>query len=260
MRAAETLAVLLAFLLWPLLPEGWRRRWPWPLPASPSVLAHLSSYLSVVASVVAWYALFVLYAEGYGEKISALLVERDAAPGALTWYGLPVFFSFFFTVKGFLVTLWLGDSLARAVCAAASGEPLGSLFLWAPLCLVQRGVGALKEAERTRRYGSPAEPDRLRLEGETLFVSANRPHADWNPLLTFRYGGRFYRLRGFTEVPEGRRRAFLYRLTPWRENDPIRRVVDLGGPEQEPGPGAFTEPAGASPPGGGAPPPPPESP
>lgn len=252
-------AALLAFLLWPLLPEGWRRRWPWPLPASPSVLAHLSSTLCVVASVVAWYGLFVLYAEGYGERISALLAEQDREPGPITWYGLPVFFSFFFTGKGALVTLWLGDSVARAVCAAASGEPLGSLFLWAPLRLVEGGVQALEEAERTRRYGRAGEPDRIRLEGETLLVSANRPHAGWNPLLTFRYGGRFFRLCSMAEVPEGRRRAFLYRLAPWRENDPIRRVVDLGGPE-EAGPGFLREGAETSPPTGAAPPPPPESP
>lgn len=260
MRRKGWPTALLAFLLWPLLPTGWRRRWPWPLPTSPAVLAHLSSYLCVVASVVAWYALFALYAEAYGERISSLLVERDAPPGALTWYGLPVFFSFFFTPQGFLATLWLGDSLARAVCAAASGEPLGSLFLWAPLSLAEGGARAFREAERTRRYGSASEPDRIRLEGETLWVSANRPHADWNVLLAFRYGGRFYRIRAFTEVPEGKRRAFLYRLTPWRENDPIRRVVDLGGPEGGGGAEPLSSPGGASPPAGGEPPPPPGSP
>lgn len=261
MRIAGFFAALLAFLLWPLLPEPWRKRWPWPLPASPSLLAHLSSYLLTVAAVVSWYAGFVLYAEGYGEKVAALLLERDDSPGALTWYGLPIFFSFFFTLRGILLTLWLGDSVTRAVCTALNGEPLGSLFFWAPLRLVEGTVRALEEAERTRRYGSSWEADRIRREGEALLVSANRPHADWTPLLAFRYDGRFFRLRSMVEVPEGGRRAFLYRMTPWEENDPIRRVVDLGGPEGEgAAPGGVTPPKASSPPEGGTPARPPGSP
>lgn len=260
MRVKGWLAALTALLLWPLLPEEGRRRWPWPLPASPALLAHLSSYLCVVGAVVAWYALLVAYAQGYGERISALILERDAPPGAVTWYGLPVFFSFFFTGRGMLVSLWLGDSLARAVCAAGSGEPAGSLFLWVPAVLLRGLHRFLEEAKRTWRYGWGTHPDRIRLEGETLLVSAARLHPHWNSLLAFRYGGRFYRLRAVTEVSEGRRRTFLYRLTPWTENEPIRRVVDLAEPNPEAGRGALTPPPAVSPPEGDTPSPRPGSP
>lgn len=215
------------FLLWPLLPEGWRRRWRWPLPATAGVLAHASAYLCTVASIVSWFGAFVCYQIAYSEQVTALIAESDREPGAITWYGLPMFFSFFFTLSGALLTLWIGDSVARLVTAFATGEPMGSLFLWAPLRILDGVLRAAEEGRRTREYGLPTEPDRIEAGDGFLAVRANRPHEDWNAFLTFAYGGRFYRLEAMSEAPDGRTKSFVYRMSPWPDAEPIRRIVRL---------------------------------
>jgi hypothetical protein len=130
-------------------------------------------------------------------------------------------------VQGALLTLWIGDSAARLVTALASGEPLGSLFLWAPFRVVDGVLRTVEEGRRTRTYGLPTEPDRIETGEGYLAVRSNRPHGDWNSALTFLYGGRFYRLQSMAEAPEGGTRSFVYRMAPWPDAEPIRRLVRL---------------------------------
>lgn len=229
---------VLSFLIVPLLPERFRRAWPWSLPLGLGPTAHISAYLHMVASVVAWFFGFILYQQAYAERVTALVADDRGSgdTGAITWLGMVTFVSFFFSVRGVLLNLYVIDSLARITHSVSSGEPLGSLFLWVPLFLVGKAQDLAREAKMTALYGKVGEPDRATPIGDGLLVRANRTHGAWHKHLTFGFGDRFYRLDSMGEGMDGERRCFEYRFRPWTDNEPIRSVVRLdSGKSEEPG-------------------------
>lgn len=222
------LITLLSFVVLPCLPERHQRRWPWELPASLGALAHVSAYVNAIVATVSWGIAFVLYQKAYGDQVSALIYQSGDA-SYITWYGMVTFFSFFATPAGILLTLYLADSGVRLVHALGTGEPMGSLFLVAPMALWGvLSTGAL-QLQRRLQCGPAGVPDRIVPAGTGLIVRAARPHDEWNDRVAFAHDGRLYALRSAGWGREGNRRCFEYRLTPWPERATVRRVVDLGG-------------------------------
>lgn len=224
-----------SFFLLPLLPRRFRASWPWIPPASVEALAHVSVWMHMVASLVAYGLSFVIYQQAYAEKVAEAIAETDAEPGAITWYGAVTFFSFFFTPQGLLLGTYVVDSAARFTHVMTTGEPMGSLFLSAPLLLAGRLLDWSRERKLTRRYGPASEPDRVSFSGDGLVLRANRPHTTWHGLLTYGYGEGMYKLQGFREAKDGERRCFEYLFGPWPDRDMVRKIVRLDGAEGDGG-------------------------
>ena len=218
---------VLSFFLLPLLPRRFRALWPWDPPASVEALAHISAWMHVVASLVAYGLCFILYQQAYAEKVAEAVAETDSEPGAITWLGAVTFFSFFFTPQGILLGTYVVDSGIRFVHVMTTGEPMGSVFFSVPLLLVAKLTEGIRERRLTRRYGPAAAPDRVCLQGGGLVVRANRAHPAWHGLLTYGFGDGLYKLQGFREGKDGERRCFEYLFGPWPERDMVRKVVRL---------------------------------
>ncbi len=223
------LLAVLTCLVWPVLPARYRALWPWELPADDGVLGQASAYAHAIASVLLWGVVFIAYEKAYSLKVAGLIADDRGSGevGLLTWYGMVCFFSFFFTPWGMLLSVYIVDSAVRLVHALGTGEPMGSVFLSAPLWFAGKVADRAKEARMTALYGSAGESDRISVEGDGLVVRATRPHAEWNALYTFSHRDTLYRLRSFCEGAEGARRCFIYRFEPWPDGETVRRVVAL---------------------------------
>jgi hypothetical protein len=219
---------LLSFVVLPWLPERHQRRWPWEPPASLGALAQVSAYANSIVAVVFWGTAFVLYQKTYGDQVSALIYQNGDV-SYITWYGMVTFFSFFATPAGILLTLYLADSGVRLVHALGTGEPMGSLFLAAPIALWGVLSGTTLRLLMRLRCGPAGVPDRIVQAGNGLIVRASRPHDEWSDRVAFARDGRLYALHSAGWGREGSRRCYEYRLTPWPERATVRRVVELDG-------------------------------
>ena len=223
---------LLTLLVMPLLPEAYRRRWPWAciLPSGP---AHWStSILHVVIAFLLWGLAFTAYQKDFGDRVAEAMLDPTRPSGEWSkfygWAGIIGFFSFPFTLAGALTWTYFLDSVVRFVCMALDGEHHASIFLAAPLWAYDQGRRIHARARMNTTYGSASEPDRLFETGDRICIRSTRPHPEWHTQLTFHYRGSLFRLDSGVEVQDGPRRCFEYRFAPWPEQEIIRRVVVLG--------------------------------
>ncbi len=193
------------------------------------VLAQVSAYFHGIASVLVWGIVFVAYEKAYALRVAALIADDRGSGevGLLTWYGMVCFFSFFFTPWGMLLSVYIVDSAVRLVHSLGTGEPMGSIFLAAPLWAAGKVLDQVREGRMTALYGRADQPDRIAVQGDGLALRAARPHEEWSALYTYSHAGMLYRLKSFCEEKEGERRCFLYRFEPWPDRETVRRVVAL---------------------------------
>lgn len=231
------LVYALTFLVGPLLPQALRRHWPWPDVLGGPWLQTLHAYLHAVAALVLYMTGLTLTVKEFGERFTEALMDPQHGtgdPSLLTWYGLIGFFAWLVSPLGLLAGLYLVDSVARAVNGAMHRTVPGTLFIALPLLALTPLRRAAEEARLVKRYGRPDLPDRLHARGENLFLRTSRCREEWHPLLTYSFGGKLYRLAWSGEVPEGERFCFEYRLEPWPDGSPVKRVVLLDPPKITP--------------------------
>jgi len=124
--------------------------------------------------------------------------------------------------------------LARCAAFAITREAVGEPIVWA--LLRARKFASTRSATRRResRLG-PMRPDRvLAGKGPDLFVVCCREKPEWTSASTLEIGGRFYRLVGVEERPDGPWDSIVYRLREAKIGaGVIRRLV-----RYEPPPGA----------------------
>ena len=226
--------------LMPLLPEGYRKKWPWEPSLQRNALVYATTLMHVAASALFWMLAFTSYQKGFGDAIAERLADPSGTgevPTAnvmgqevttLNWIGIFGFFAFFFTLKGMLAWTYLVDSVFRSVKAATMTEFSGSVFLCVPLWLYDLACRRLEMARMDRLYGKAGEPDRIKEVGGNLLVRSNRPHEEWHGLLAFRFNEKLYKLDVGKEGSEGARKCFEYRFIPWPESEIVRHIVVLG--------------------------------
>jgi hypothetical protein len=140
----------------------------------------------------------------------------------LAWMVLPI--SWPFTYLAFV-------GLARCAAFAVTREAIGEPLVWAALRAGQ-AVGARFAARRRVSRLGPLRPDRVLCgRGPDLFVVSCREKPEWTAASTIEIGGRFYRLIGAEERPDGAWTSVIYRL---REAEigagVIRRLVRYSPP------------------------------
>lgn len=226
---------LVTLLVMPLLPRAYRMRWPWPCLLADGPAQWFTSLLHIFLSAFLWGFAFIAFQKAFGDEVAAAMWSTADREGDLNkyagWAGALGFFIFPFTLKGALAWTYLLDSVVRFVAMAMNGEHLGSVFLAAPLWMAGR-VRALWECVKMdAAYGKASEPDRLFEVGDGILVRSTRRHEDWHAQLTFHYRGRLFRMDSERDVPDGPRRCFECRFSPWPTQEIIRRVVFLAGEE-----------------------------
>lgn len=227
------LVYALTFLIGPLLPQAQRRLWPWPEVLAGPWLQTLHAYLHAVNALVLYMLGLVLTVKEFGDRFTEALMDPKSGtgdPALLTWYGMIGFFAWIVSPLGLLAGLYLGDSVVRAVGGAMHRSVPGSLFVALPLLALAPLRRAAREAALTKRYGPAGAPDRLEVQGQTLFLRTSREREEWHPLLTFSFGGKLYRMAWRGEVREGSRFCIEHRLEPWPDGSPVKRVVLLDPP------------------------------
>ncbi len=226
----QLMRVLLTALVAPFLPERYRTIWPWQELVNMPGLQTAQAFLCAVAGVVFWFWGQVVYQKQMAEMVAAILADERGSGnvGTITHYGLVTYFAFMFTVKGFFLTLFLLDGIARATAGAMSGVVPGTLFLAIPFLfwrLARRGV---REVVMIFRYGTAHKPDSVIQEGDTLCVRRTRPHPEWNAHLAFRHEDKLYRLHHYDDRAHANGRpCFEYWFKPWPEGQTLRRVVSI---------------------------------
>lgn len=223
----------MTFVAGPLLPRPLRVLWPFAERLEVPGLQVGHACLHVLAALCLWTASLVHYLKGFADRSTADFVQVQGSStvdeGFLRNYGIIGYFAFFFSPLGLLCTLVLTDAMVRFVEGVMHRAVPGSLFVALPAFLGRKSLERAREAAVARRYGPADAPDRFEPRGPTLFVRTTRPRPDWHDLLTFSYGGQFYRLAWRGEVPDGERRCHEHRMEPWPAGIPIRRIVVLDG-------------------------------
>jgi len=220
----------LTFLLGPLLPERYRKTWPWPDLMGLQGLQTWHGFFWAFGAAILWFVGLIAYQKEMAEVVTAIVASDSGSGdvGAITHYGLVTFFAYFFTVHGALLTVLLLDGVARGAAGAMTGRVPGSVYLAGPLGLIRLvGIG-LRAQRMTSLYGKSSEPDRVGIEGGVLKVRRTRPHPEWNADLAYRFGDKLYRLHNYDDhaFAQGRP-CFEYQFTPWPEGTTLRRVVDI---------------------------------
>jgi len=192
-----------------------------------------NSILHLALSLIIWEVVFTAYQIEFGDRVAEATWQGSQKNPELLgtfvhWAGIIGFFTFLFTLKGLFVWTYLLDSLVRLASMAAIRKHNASIFLFAPLWLLDHAKRAYSDARTIEKYGSAYEPDRLFETKEGFCVRSTRSHEEWHAQMTFRYKGSLYRLDSETEVQEGKRHCHECRFSPWPENWIIRRVVVLG--------------------------------
>ncbi len=226
----QVLRILLTALVVPFIPERYRPIWPWQELVNMPGLQTAQAFLCAVVGVVFWLWGQVVYQQQMAEMVTAILAnERGSGDvGPITHYGLVTYFAFLFTVRGFLLTLFLLDGIARATAGAMSGVVPGSLFLAVPLLLWRLACRGVREVVMIFRYGKANEPDEVLQDGETLRVRRTRPHPEWNAHLAFRHGDKLYRLHHYDDRAQAHGGlCFEYWFKPWPDGETLRRVVNI---------------------------------
>ena len=226
------LRCLLTFLLGPLLPEQYRKTWPWPDLLGLQGLQAWHGLIWAFGAAILWFVGLIAYQKEMAELVTAM-VASDAGSGdvgAITHYGLVTFFAYFFTIRGALLTVLLLDGVARGTAGAMTGRVPGTFYLAGPLGLIRLAGIGLQAHRMSSLYGKSSEPDRVSIEGGVLKVRRTRPHPEWNADQAYRFGEKLYRLHNYDEhaFAQGRP-CFEYQFTPWPEGKTLRRVMDISG-------------------------------
>lgn len=232
---ASWLQFLLTFLLGPLLPERYRKVWPWPDLMGLQGLQTGHAFFWAIGAAILWFVGFIAYQKEMAELVTATIANDSGSgeAGPITFYGMVTYFAYFFSIRGAMLTVLLLDGIARATAGAMTGSVPGSIYLAVPLGFVRLAAMGVHELRMRSLYGKASEPDRVFQDGEGLRVRRTRPHPEWNAHLAYRYGGKLYRLHHYDEhaFAQGRP-CFEYHFTPWPEGETLRRVVDIEEPEK----------------------------
>lgn len=230
--ASEAGKLLLTFAVAPLLPREERRLWPWREWSKNGTLLVLSAAFHTVVALGLYVAGLVSYVKRFGELYTAALVDPNAPESATlsSHYGVIGFLSWVVSPLGLLAGLYITDSVVRAF-GSVSGNAPGSFFLWLPCLALRKLRRSWEEAALTARYGPADLPLRIEKRGNTLFVRASRSRDDWHELLTYSYGDELFKLVWRGEAPAGGGKFYFeYRMEPWTEATPVRRILLLDPP------------------------------